>query len=210
MWLLLSIFVPVRRERRYVGTPRNIFRHVIMSDFDQVAATLPAVSALERIITAPPPLPPNLFLSPLSHFSPFSLSMQHLSNSPILMYDPLPPLDSTSGYSRPERYPTFFSLSHTLYIIYHYFMYSLSSLCSRQPRVNQLDEDENPFLLFIRSLLPTFDQPVYYSVNRELVIIILYMYMFIAGKGTDAGRWRPSQPGRAAAASSIGGSQRST
>lgn len=73
MWLLLSIFVPVRRERRYVGTPRNIFRHVIMSDFDQVAATLPAVSALERIITAPPPPPKSLSLSSLSLLPLFSL-----------------------------------------------------------------------------------------------------------------------------------------
>lgn len=73
MWLLLSIFVPVRRERRYVGTPRNIFRHVIMSDFDQVAATLPAVSALERIITAPPPSP-QISFSLLSLTSPPFLS----------------------------------------------------------------------------------------------------------------------------------------
>ena len=66
-----------------------------MSDFDQVAATLPRVS-WEYFIMAT-----CVYLYDLS-LSLF-LSLQDISDSPILMYDPLPPLDSTSGYSRPQR-----------------------------------------------------------------------------------------------------------
>jgi hypothetical protein len=63
-----------------------------MSDFDQVAATLPRVNLM-------------LFMMATSIFYSLTLPfLQDLSDSPILMYDPLPPLDSTSGYSRPQRW----------------------------------------------------------------------------------------------------------
>ena len=42
--MYLDMLSHFRREVRYVGTPRNISRHVVMSDFDDVTATLPRVS----------------------------------------------------------------------------------------------------------------------------------------------------------------------
>ena len=42
---MFRFLITCRRRQRFVGTPRNIYRHVVMSDFDQVAATLPRVSA---------------------------------------------------------------------------------------------------------------------------------------------------------------------
>ncbi|XP_064393566.1 ribosome quality control complex subunit TCF25-like [Halichondria panicea] len=83
-----------KRKRRFVGTPRNIHRHVVMSDFDRVAAALP----------------------------------RDHGESAILSYDPLPPTDSVSAYTRPPR-----------------------------RLLPAGAEDENPFMLFLRSMLPTFN-----------------------------------------------------
>nr|CAG4650400.1 EOG090X0BCY [Sida crystallina] len=58
-----------KRKKRYQGTPRNIYRHILLSDIKDATATLP----------------------------------QELANSPVLSYDPLPPIDSLSTYSRPSR-----------------------------------------------------------------------------------------------------------
>ena len=60
-----------------------------------------------------------------------SIHPQELSESGIMMYDPLPPLDSTSSYSRPSR--------------------------SLRPGAH---DNENPLLLFLRSMLPTFENLV--------------------------------------------------
>ncbi|XP_068722284.1 ribosome quality control complex subunit TCF25-like isoform X2 [Montipora capricornis] len=58
-----------KRQVRYKGTPRNVYRHIIMSDIKDATASLPV----------------------------------DLANVPLLSYDPLPPLDSVSGYKRPSR-----------------------------------------------------------------------------------------------------------
>ncbi|KAI0221712.1 Transcription factor 25 [Lamellibrachia satsuma] len=58
-----------RRKNRYTGTPRNIYRHIIISEIKEAKATLPP----------------------------------ELASSPVLSYDPLPPLDSVASYERPER-----------------------------------------------------------------------------------------------------------
>ncbi|EDO46412.1 predicted protein, partial [Nematostella vectensis] len=58
-----------KRRIRYQGTPRNIYRHIILSDIKDASASLP----------------------------------MELSETPMMSYDPLPPADSISGYTRPER-----------------------------------------------------------------------------------------------------------
>nr|CAG4643427.1 EOG090X0BCY [Ilyocryptus agilis] len=58
-----------KRRKRYQGTPRNIYRHILLSDIKDATATLP----------------------------------QDLTNSPVMSFDPLPPVDSVSSYSRPTR-----------------------------------------------------------------------------------------------------------
>ncbi|XP_050395527.1 transcription factor 25 [Patella vulgata] len=58
-----------QRLRRYQGTPRNILRHIILSEIKDVTANLPP----------------------------------ELANTPVLSYDPLPPVDSFETYQRPGR-----------------------------------------------------------------------------------------------------------
>lgn len=58
-----------KRQVRYRGTPRNVYRHIIMSDIKDATASLPL----------------------------------ELANVPLLSYDPLPPYDSLSRYTRPPR-----------------------------------------------------------------------------------------------------------
>nr|CAG4634995.1 EOG090X0BCY [Alona affinis] len=58
-----------KRKKRYQGTPRNIYRHILLSDIKDATATLP----------------------------------QELANAPVMSFDPLPPVDSVSSYSRPNR-----------------------------------------------------------------------------------------------------------
>ncbi|XP_031570361.1 transcription factor 25-like isoform X2 [Actinia tenebrosa] len=58
-----------KRAIRYRGTPRSIYRHIIMSDIKDATASLP----------------------------------MDLQDVPLMSYDPLPPADSVSSYSRPQR-----------------------------------------------------------------------------------------------------------
>nr|XP_032835456.1 transcription factor 25 isoform X2 [Petromyzon marinus] len=60
-----------RRKVCYRGSPRNVHRHVVLSEAKEATAHLPP----------------------------------EVTNSPILGYDPLPPLDSIVSYTRPERPP---------------------------------------------------------------------------------------------------------
>ena len=80
-----------KRKRRYQGTPRNIIRHVILTDNKDLTINLPPV-----------------FDSSFSHFTsknsnalcPIILdSLQDLSKEPILNYDPLPPPDAVNIYT---------------------------------------------------------------------------------------------------------------
>ncbi|KAK7115258.1 ribosome quality control complex subunit TCF25-like [Littorina saxatilis] len=58
-----------KRKVRYQGTPRNIYRHFIISGIKDATATLPP----------------------------------ELTNTAVLSYDPLPPLDAVVSYTRPPR-----------------------------------------------------------------------------------------------------------
>nr|CAG4651240.1 EOG090X0BCY [Simocephalus serrulatus]SVE94435.1 EOG090X0BCY [Simocephalus serrulatus] len=58
-----------KRKKRYQGTPRNIYRHILLSDIKDATATLP----------------------------------QELADAPVMSFDPLPPVESVSSYSRPTR-----------------------------------------------------------------------------------------------------------
>nr|CAG4648821.1 EOG090X0BCY [Polyphemus pediculus] len=68
-----------KRKKRYQGTPRNIYRHIILSEIKDATATLP----------------------------------QDLSEGAVLGFDPLPPLDSVSSYSRPRNATTTASQTET-------------------------------------------------------------------------------------------------
>uniref|UniRef100_A0A8C4WFH9 Transcription factor 25 n=1 Tax=Gopherus evgoodei TaxID=1825980 RepID=A0A8C4WFH9_9SAUR len=63
---------PVVEERkvRYQSAPRNISRHVILSELKEATAALPL----------------------------------EVTSQPLMGFDPLPPLDSITSYTRPERY----------------------------------------------------------------------------------------------------------
>ncbi|KAL9976033.1 hypothetical protein ACROYT_G013264 [Oculina patagonica] len=82
-----------KRQVRYRGTPRNVYRHVVMSDIKDATASLP----------------------------------MDLANVPLLSYDPLPPQDSVTGYTRPPR------------------------------RNVTVDEEHGALSMFFRSLLPSFN-----------------------------------------------------
>lgn len=58
-----------KRKVRYQSAPRNIHRHVILSEIKEAAAALPL----------------------------------EVTSQPLMGFDPLPPLDSISSYTRPER-----------------------------------------------------------------------------------------------------------
>lgn len=59
-----------KRKKRYQGTPRNIYRHILLSDIKDATATLP----------------------------------QELAEAGAVMsFDPLPPVESVSSYTRPSR-----------------------------------------------------------------------------------------------------------
>ena len=83
----------LRAAKRYTGVPRNIYRHILISDLDRVVAALPPVNFVWSDVLL------VLWVTPL--FPAFVL--QDLTQTSINMYDPLPPTDSTCGYTRPER-----------------------------------------------------------------------------------------------------------
>lgn len=58
-----------KRKLRYKGTPRNVLRHIILSNIKEANVMLP----------------------------------QDLTQSPIFMFDPLPPIDAITTYTRPLR-----------------------------------------------------------------------------------------------------------
>ncbi|XP_028931205.1 transcription factor 25 [Ornithorhynchus anatinus] len=58
-----------KRKVRYQSAPRNIYRHVILSEMKEATAALPL----------------------------------EVTSQPVMGFDPLPPLDSITSYSRPER-----------------------------------------------------------------------------------------------------------
>nr|XP_048673081.1 transcription factor 25 isoform X4 [Caretta caretta] len=59
----------IRRKVRYQSAPRNISRHVILSELKEATAALPL----------------------------------EVTSQPVMGFDPLPPLDSITSYTRPER-----------------------------------------------------------------------------------------------------------
>eukprot|EP00118_Oscarella_pearsei_P009265 m.52463 g.52463 ORF g.52463 m.52463 type:complete len:613 (+) comp34210_c0_seq2:12-1850(+) len=83
-----------QRSLRYKGTPRNVYRHIVISDLSDATVSLPP----------------------------------EISQSPVMMFDPLPPLDSLASYSRPES-----------------------------NRRRQIPAMRNPLSLFVSSLMPSFD-----------------------------------------------------
>ncbi|XP_075795928.1 ribosome quality control complex subunit TCF25 isoform X2 [Pelodiscus sinensis] len=58
-----------KRKVRYQSAPRNIYRHVILSELKEATAALPL----------------------------------EVTSQPVMGFDPLPPLDSITSYTRPER-----------------------------------------------------------------------------------------------------------
>ncbi|XP_029952405.1 ribosome quality control complex subunit TCF25 isoform X2 [Salarias fasciatus] len=58
-----------KRKQRYQSAPRNIHRHVLLSEIKEATSSLPL----------------------------------EVTTQPVMGFDPLPPLDSVSSYSRPER-----------------------------------------------------------------------------------------------------------
>lgn len=58
-----------KRKQRYQSAPRNIHRHVLLSEIKEATSSLPL----------------------------------EVTTQPIMGFDPLPPLDSVTSYTRPER-----------------------------------------------------------------------------------------------------------
>ncbi|XP_071764080.2 ribosome quality control complex subunit TCF25 [Centroberyx gerrardi] len=58
-----------KRKQRYQSAPRNIHRHVLLSEIKEATSTLPL----------------------------------EVTTQPVMGFDPLPPLDSVTSYTRPER-----------------------------------------------------------------------------------------------------------
>ncbi|XP_074957205.1 ribosome quality control complex subunit TCF25 [Phalacrocorax aristotelis] len=58
-----------KRKMRYQSAPRNIYRHIILSEMKEATAALPL----------------------------------EVTSQPVMGFDPLPPLDSITSYTRPER-----------------------------------------------------------------------------------------------------------
>ncbi|XP_066019517.1 ribosome quality control complex subunit TCF25 isoform X2 [Pocillopora verrucosa] len=90
-----------KRQVRYKGTPRNIYRHLVMSDIKDAAVSLP----------------------------------MDLANVPLVSYDPLPPRDSVTGYSRPPRVETVGEDSGPLSMFFRSLLPSFSAQTRSGPRV---------------------------------------------------------------------------
>uniref|UniRef100_A0A8C4WCM3 Transcription factor 25 n=1 Tax=Gopherus evgoodei TaxID=1825980 RepID=A0A8C4WCM3_9SAUR len=73
-----------KRKVRYQSAPRNISRHVILSELKEATAALPL----------------------------------EVTSQPLMGFDPLPPLDSITSYTRPERY---FSTSDSCFTLSLFF-----------------------------------------------------------------------------------------
>uniref|UniRef100_A0A452ICU9 Uncharacterized protein n=1 Tax=Gopherus agassizii TaxID=38772 RepID=A0A452ICU9_9SAUR len=73
-----------KRKVRYQSAPRNISRHVILSELKEATAALPL----------------------------------EVTSQPVMGFDPLPPLDSITSYTRPERY---FSTSDSCFTLSLFF-----------------------------------------------------------------------------------------
>lgn len=87
-----------KRQIRYQGTPRNIYRHIILSDIKEASTALPV----------------------------------DMTISPMMSYDPLPPVDSIAGYSRPERRRVTVRLGNPLseFVMSLWPTYSLNTVAS--------------------------------------------------------------------------------
>ncbi|KAJ7986192.1 hypothetical protein DPEC_G00348230 [Dallia pectoralis] len=73
-----------KRKQRYQNAPRNIHRHVILSEIKEATSTLPL----------------------------------EVTSQPVMGFDPLPPSDSLSSYSRPERQSVRTSNESTLSLLF--------------------------------------------------------------------------------------------
>uniref|UniRef100_A0A671UZW0 Transcription factor 25 (basic helix-loop-helix) n=1 Tax=Sparus aurata TaxID=8175 RepID=A0A671UZW0_SPAAU len=91
-----------KRKQRYQSAPRNIHRHVLLSEIKEAVASLPL----------------------------------DVTSQPVMGFDPLPPLDSVTSYTRPERQHVGATNESTLSLFFRSLLpnFNLQVSCTDQAR----------------------------------------------------------------------------
>uniref|UniRef100_A0A8C5DKM4 Transcription factor 25 n=1 Tax=Gouania willdenowi TaxID=441366 RepID=A0A8C5DKM4_GOUWI len=127
--LIFSPFV-CRRKQRYQSAPRNIHRHVLLSEIKEAISSLPL----------------------------------EVTTQPVMGFDPLPPLDSLTSYTRPQRQRAGSSNESTLSLFFRSLLpnFNLQEEDVEVARAGQeLNQELNRLLVAMRDMLANirFQEP---------------------------------------------------
>uniref|UniRef100_A0A672HG91 Transcription factor 25 (basic helix-loop-helix) n=1 Tax=Salarias fasciatus TaxID=181472 RepID=A0A672HG91_SALFA len=117
-----------KRKQRYQSAPRNIHRHVLLSEIKEATSSLPL----------------------------------EVTTQPVMGFDPLPPLDSVSSYSRPERLHVGASNESTLSLFFRSLLPNFNLQVSGVARAGQeLNQEVNRLMVAMRDMLANirFQEP---------------------------------------------------
>uniref|UniRef100_A0A671UZ32 Transcription factor 25 (basic helix-loop-helix) n=1 Tax=Sparus aurata TaxID=8175 RepID=A0A671UZ32_SPAAU len=119
-----------KRKQRYQSAPRNIHRHVLLSEIKEAVASLPL----------------------------------DVTSQPVMGFDPLPPLDSVTSYTRPERRCKYCCLQSTLSLFFRSLLpnFNLQEDDMEVARAGQeLNQEVNRLMVAMRDMLANirFQEP---------------------------------------------------
>ncbi|XP_064168016.1 transcription factor 25 isoform X1 [Anguilla rostrata] len=124
-----------KRKQRYQSAPRNIHRHVILSEIKEATATLPL----------------------------------DVTTQPLMGFDPLPPLDSVTSYTRPERQNGAASNESTLSLFFRSLLPNFNLQAGPRPEEDrevaragrELNQEVNRLMVAMRDMLANiqFQEP---------------------------------------------------
>lgn len=124
-----------KRKQRYQSAPRNIHRHVLLSEIKEATSTLPL----------------------------------DVTTQPVMGFDPLPPLDSLSSYTRPERQSVGASNESTLSLFFRSLLPNFNLQGGQRPEDDlevaragrELNQEVNRLMVAMRDMLANiqFQEP---------------------------------------------------
>ncbi|KAI4902600.1 hypothetical protein NFI96_032918 [Prochilodus magdalenae] len=124
-----------KRKQRYQSAPRNIHRHVLLSEIKEATSTLPL----------------------------------EVTTQPVMSYDPLPPLDSVTSYTRPERQNPRASNDSTLSLLFRSLLPNFQLQGGQRPEEDlevaragrELNQEVNRLMVAMRDMLANiqFQEP---------------------------------------------------
>lgn len=124
-----------KRKQRYLSAPRNIHRHVLLSEIKEATSSLPL----------------------------------EVTTQPMLSFDPLPPLESITSYTRPERPQNGASNESTLSLFFRSLLPNFNLQGGQRPGDDQevaragqeLNQEVNRLMVAMRDMLANirFQEP---------------------------------------------------